>query len=45
MDKLISKLLIPPERVRKDDFVLNLSRGDTNNRLARGRLANQCRTP
>ena len=28
MDKLISELLIPPERVRKGDFVLNLSRGE-----------------
>src|SRR3954447_11822028 len=29
MDKLISELLILPERVRKGDFVLNLSRGVT----------------
>ena len=28
IDKLISKLLIPPERVRKGDFVFNLSRGE-----------------
>ena len=29
MDKLISELLILPERVRKGDFVLNLSKGVT----------------
>jgi len=28
MDKLISELLILPERARKGDFVLNLSRGE-----------------
>src|SRR6516165_2971285 len=29
MEKLISELLILPERVRKGDFVLNLSKGVT----------------
>ena len=29
MDKLISELLILPEKVRKGDFVLNLSKGVT----------------
>jgi hypothetical protein len=27
MEKLISELLVPPEKVRKGDFVLNLSSG------------------